>query len=170
MCLALRLRIRDGAIAAWAREAQGVDVLRAIASATRVAAGKHVGIAPLQGEGDREHEAPLGVGAAPHVVLKATARPPWRTKASRSAPPRATLLAHELPPSERAWKEATFKQKKEDVKEKPEKSAKAEIASSDKEQRNALTDIMFRQAKGTPGARAVWEELQDHPKLKAVSI
>ena len=52
MCLALRLRIRDGAIAAWAREAQGVDVLRAIASATRVTAGKHVGVATLQGEGD----------------------------------------------------------------------------------------------------------------------
>ena len=69
MCLALRLRIRDGAIAAWAREAQGVDVLRAIASATRVTAGKHVGVATLQGEGDREHEAPLGVRAAPHVVL-----------------------------------------------------------------------------------------------------
>jgi hypothetical protein len=65
------------------------------------------------------------------------------------------------------WKEATFKQKKEDSKEKPEKSAKAEIGSLDKEQRNALTDIMFRQAKGTLGVRAVWEELRDHPKQEA---
>jgi hypothetical protein len=74
VCLALRLRIRDGAIAAWAREAQGVDVLRAIASATRVAAGKHVGVATLQGEGDRKHKASLGVGAAPHVGGGAAAK------------------------------------------------------------------------------------------------
>ena len=60
MCLALRL---------CAREAQGVDVLRAIAVATCVAASKHVGIAALQGEGDRKHEAPLGARAAPIVVL-----------------------------------------------------------------------------------------------------
>eukprot|EP01047_Picozoa_sp_COSAG01_P096139 COSAG01_NODE_26696_length_705_cov_35.798680_1_plen_117_part_10 len=41
------------------------------------------------------------------------------------------------------WKEANFKEKKQTSKEKPEKSAKAEIGSLDKEQRNALTDIMF---------------------------
>ena len=66
MCLALRL---------CAREAQGVDVLRAIAVATCVAASKHVGIAALQGEGDRKHEAPLGARAAPIVVRSCTCSP-----------------------------------------------------------------------------------------------
>ena len=69
MCLALRL---------WAREAQGVDVLRAIAVAKRVAASKHVGIAALQGEGDRKHEAPLGARAAPIVVRVEGAGMPTR--------------------------------------------------------------------------------------------
>ena len=69
MCLALRL---------WAREAQGVDVLRAIAVATCVAASKHVGIAALQGEGDGKHEASLGAWAAPIVVRVEGAGMPTR--------------------------------------------------------------------------------------------
>ena len=69
MCLALRL---------WAREAQGVDVRRLVACAARVATSKHVGVATLQGEGDRKHKVSLGVGPTPYVVLVEGARMPTR--------------------------------------------------------------------------------------------
>eukprot|EP01047_Picozoa_sp_COSAG01_P062020 COSAG01_NODE_7824_length_3039_cov_35.591976_3_plen_349_part_00 len=62
------------------------------------------------------------------------------------------------------WKEATFKQKKEDSKEKPEKTAKQRIQGLDKEQITALQDLFYRDHKGAVGVRALWELLKQHPK------
>ena len=65
---------------------------------------------------------------------------------------------------ENFWKGKNFKASKEASKENPEKSATERISGLEKEQRNALQDLFFRQHKGSIGVRALWELLKQDPR------
>ena len=62
------------------------------------------------------------------------------------------------------WKSKNFKASKEASKEKPPKSATERISGLEKEQRQALQDLFYRQHKGSVGVRALWELLKQDPR------
>ena len=65
---------------------------------------------------------------------------------------------------EEFWKTNNFRATKDELTEKPEKTAKERIAALDKEQSEALSDLFYRQHKGSIGVRDLWELLKQDPR------
>jgi hypothetical protein len=65
---------------------------------------------------------------------------------------------------EEFWKTKNFRATKDVLKDKPEKTATERIAGLDKEQTEALSDLFYRQHKGSIGVRALFELLKQDPR------